>query len=95
MQEHLRVIEVVPHHVLAVVLEGVGAGALMENGFHWLVVEVALDEAFQKVELIHVVRVDGTLKIEELGTGEIGSRSEVVNDKEVGAACAIELMNEV
>ncbi len=95
VQEHLRVVEVVPHHVLAVVFEGVRAGALMKDGFDRLVIEVACDEAFEEVELIHVVGVDGALQVEELGTGEIGSRGQVVDHKDVGVACAVKLVDEV
>ena len=94
-EEGFGVVEVVVHHVAAVVFEGVGAGSLVEDGGDLGVVEVAFEDGFDEVELVHVVGVVGALEVEELGAGEVGGRGEVVDDEDVLFADGVELVDEV
>ncbi len=58
--------EVVVHHVAAIVFEGVGAGALMEDGSNSGVLEVTSLESGAELALVHVVGELRAGEIEEL-----------------------------
>jgi hypothetical protein len=95
VEQLLRVGEVVVHHVAAVVFEGVGAGALMEDGANFGVLELAGLESGAELALVHVVGELGAVEVEELGAGEIGGRGKVVDDEDVALTTLVELLDEI
>jgi len=95
--------EVVVHHVAAVVLEGVGAGALMEDGADGSVGEVAGGEGAAEFCFVEVVGELCAVEVEEFAlrvggdflSGWGGRGGEIVDDEDVGVACGVEFVDEV
>ena len=86
---------VVVHHVIAVVFKRVRACALVQDGAHLRVLEVACRERLAELGLIHVVGVVSSPQIQELRAGEIRCRRKVIDDENVTLADAIQLLNEI
>src|ERR1700733_770667 len=95
VQQLLGVGEVVVQHVAAIVFEGVGAGALMEDGSNSGVLEVASFESCAELALVHVVGVFCAGEVEELRAGEVRGGGEVVDQQDVALAYLIQLLDKV
>lgn len=77
-------------HVFAVVLHGVGAGAVVEDGLDELAVVFAGDQRRHKVVLVEVV-----FDVERQQVFELVALAEVVDDKDVAPPPAVEASYEV
>ena len=95
VQQLFGVGKVVVHHVAPIIFEGVGTGALVEDGANLEVVEVTCFEGGTELALVHVIGKLGTGKVKEFGSGQIGSWGEVVDEQDVVDARVVELLNKV
>ncbi|MPN50476.1 hypothetical protein SDC9_198103 [bioreactor metagenome] len=88
MHQSFRILEVVFHHIFAVVFHSIGAGTFMENYFNIGIIKFAIFDSSNEIVLIHVINGFQTLNIFKLN--HIG---QIINYKDILTASLVQTLN--